>query len=355
MLEFDHVLVGGGLQNGLIALALRARQPRARIAMIERAPKLGGNHTWCFHESDVPPRTRDWIEPLIVHRWPGHRVAFPHMQRRMDGEYCCIRSDRFHEVIADAIRSAPGSALLTETDAVALDAACVRLAGGGEVTGSLVVDARGPEAPRPSRGEGYQKFLGLELSLARPHGLDLPILMDAMVDQAAGYRFVYVLPLTPRTVLVEDTFIHRSAVLERDSLRAAIRDYAARRGWEVEAVLREEAGVLPMPWADRRAGRAAGPLVAGYRGGWFHPGTGYSIPVAARLAEIIAALLNRLQFQWYPPRARSAIYERFYRLPDSTIRNFYALRMNWYDRLRLVGGAPPPGLSLRHRLRPEPE
>ena len=39
-------LIGGGLQNGLIALATLAARPSARIALFERGPTLGGNHLW---------------------------------------------------------------------------------------------------------------------------------------------------------------------------------------------------------------------------------------------------------------------------------------------------------------------
>lgn len=263
------------------------------------------------------------------------------------------------------------------TGVASLSSDRVRLANGDEVSGKVVIDARGPQPPGANPREGYQKFLGLELSLKRAHGLECPILMDATVDQSAGYRFYYVLPMDERTLLVEDTYLTHSPVLDRGELRAEIQGYAARHGWEIDEIRREETGILPMPWAGTHEAPKAGPLVAGYRGGWFHPGTGYSFPVAARLAEFVAGrppdalfgpalirfarehrlqagfaqFLNQLQFRWYPPHARRAIYERFYRLPDSTIRNFYALRLRWRDRFRLVLGAPPRGLSLRYRLR----
>ncbi len=54
ILDVDYALVGGGLQNGLLALALRAARPAARLALVERGATLGGNHTWCFHAGDLP-------------------------------------------------------------------------------------------------------------------------------------------------------------------------------------------------------------------------------------------------------------------------------------------------------------
>jgi len=386
MLSFDYVLVGGGLQSGLIALALRARRPEARIVLVERDDRLGGNHTWCFHGTDVPEAARGWLEPLVCFRWPGYRVLFPGREHTLDVEYAGVSSERLHRVVSAAVRDHDGSELKLGAEAISLRSDRVLLKSGEELRAGVVVDARGPERSSGPRSAGYQKFLGLEAVLERPHGLDRPILMDATVDQSRGYRFFYLLPFDERTLLVEDTYFHDSPVLEKDRVRDEVRSYMDRRGWAVASIRREESGVLPMPWADDSGASVSGPgeadsggpgpLMAGYRGGWFHPGTGYSFPVALRLAEFIASrpgdrlfgedlerfsrrhrrqatfarFLNRLLFRWYPPRARRFVFERFYRLPETTVENWYALRLGWLDALRMVVGRPPRGLSLGHRL-----
>jgi lycopene beta-cyclase len=377
MAEFDYVLVGGGLQNGLIVAALRKRQPASRIALIERESALGGNHTWCFHEEDASPDSRAWLEPLVVHTWPGYRVVFPNLRRTIEGRYSAVTSERLDEVVSAAVRSGPGSKLFLNAEAFDVGPHVVTLGSGERLEGTVVVDSRGPPPPSRPAVAGYQKFLGLELELARPHDLDRPVLMDATVDQSEGYRFFYVLPLSPSRLLVEDTYFHDRPSLAPVELRRRILDYVASEGWDVARIGREEAGVLPMPWASAFERPASGPLVAGYRGGWFHPGTGYSFPVAARLAEFVARrppnalfgrelrrfagrhlrqvlvtqLLNRSLFRWFAPPSRIWVFERFYRLPATTIGNFYALRLGWRDCLRLVSGRPPRGLSMRYRLR----
>ena len=92
--RFDYALVGGGLQNGLIALAIRALQPAARVALIERGAGLAGNHTWCFHAGDVAAEARPWVDPIVVARWPGYDVSFPEHARRLDTPYACVDSAR---------------------------------------------------------------------------------------------------------------------------------------------------------------------------------------------------------------------------------------------------------------------
>lgn len=377
MPEFDYILVGGGLQNGMIVQALRNYQPDARIALVERGEALGGNHTWCFHAEDVGSSTTRWLEPLVVHRWPGYRVRFPSYERTIAGEYSAVTSPRLHEVVAAAIGGHQGSRLLLGASAVSVEPTRVVLDSGDSLEGTAVVDARGPGSGEPPQAAGYQKFVGLELELAGTHEVELPVLMDATVDQSHGYRFFYVLPLGPTRLLIEDTYFHELPSLDLPELRDGILRYAEGRGWRPVAIAREEVGVLPMPWRGSFRLPRGEPLVAGYRGGWFHPGTGYSLPVAARLAEFVARrppealfgrelealtrshdrqarytrLLNRFLFRWFPPRARVSVFERFYRLPEATIGNFYALRLNWLDRYRLVAGRPPGGLSLRYRLR----
>ncbi|HEV8549680.1 MAG TPA: lycopene cyclase family protein, partial [Polyangiaceae bacterium] len=71
---FDYVLAGGGLQNGLIAAALAVHRPEARVALVERAPRVGGNHTWCFHAADIAPEARFFVEPFVARRWPAYAV-----------------------------------------------------------------------------------------------------------------------------------------------------------------------------------------------------------------------------------------------------------------------------------------
>jgi lycopene beta-cyclase len=376
----DFALVGGGLQNGLIALALRAHQPDARIAMIERGRTPGGNHTWCFHAGDVTPAMARWLDPLVAVRWAGYDVAFPGHRRELASAYACVTSDRLAAEVTRAL-DRPGCELHLEASAltVGADHVLVRAKDGTvqELAATAVIDARGPDRAEVAAG-GWQKFLGQELRLAAPHGLTRPMLMDATVPQRDGFRFMYVLPLAADRVLVEDTYFSDGTYLDAAALREAIAAYVAERGWTIASVEREETGVLPLPWRCAPPAATA-PLVAGYAGGWFHPVTGYSFPIAARLAELIATQpardlageavarharahakqmdfalrLNRMLFRWFPPDQRYRVLERFYRLPEATVRRFYALELTGFDRARILVGRPPRGLSVAAMLRRE--
>jgi lycopene beta-cyclase len=251
------------------------------------------------------------------------------------------------------------------------------LADGSVLSASTVIDARGRPEPStvdtPFERAGYQKFVGLELQLAEPGPFAHPVVMDACVPQVDGYRFLYVLPFSPTRVLVEDTRFSDTPELDHESMRAAALAYADDHGLVIADVLRTEAGVLPMPYATRRSWPSGRPLVAGYAGGFLHPATGYSVPVALRLARLVvdsypngptsedwdafvgrhrrqyryAAFLNRLLFTAYPPSNRAHIFEWFYRLPSPLIERFYRMELTPADMARIVAGPPPRGFSPR--------
>jgi len=371
--RFEFVLAGGGLQAGLVALAVLARRANARLAIVEEGRAIGGNHTWCFHARDLPSAARSWLEPLVVQTWADYDVVFPRLSRTLSSPYCAITSARFAAVVGDAMASSPQSQRIVGRRAVRVDAHEVSLDDGTTLHGDVVIDARGPaSAPKHC---GFQKFLGLEIELERPHDLARPILIDATVEQHDGFRFFYLLPFDARRVLVEDTCFSRSPSMDWNARRAAVLEYAARFG-AVKRVLREETGVLPMPWANDAPEPNGPPLVAGYRGGWFHPATGYSLPVAARLACYLAERpasqvfgpelgrlhrehraqaryaeqLNRLLFHCFAPGDMRNVFERFYALPEDVIARFSALSTTWRDRARVVLGRPPRGFSLRGTL-----
>jgi lycopene beta-cyclase len=348
-------LVGGGLQSALIALATLAKRPHTRIAIVERETRLGGNHLWSFHESDVPAEMHNLIAPLVVQRWEGWEVKFPGLARRFDHAYASITSDRVHQVVRHFVDIVTGTAIdIAEHD--------VLLGDGRTITADVVIDARGPD-PNGYARAGYQKFVGLELDI-EPR--ERPMLMDATVDQTDGFRFLYVLPFADR-VMVEDTYFSDTPHLDQAAIEQGILERFPGR------VLRREHGVLPLPLEMSFAPTV--PLVAGYRGGFFHPTTGYSFPVALRLAMHVAAsfpnvfdarfrtlcdrharqlrfalLLNRLLFVATPPQHRRDVMERFHRLPEPTIQRFYALDTTATDRARVICGRPPTGVSLRAAL-----
>lgn len=364
----DVLLVGGGLASSLIALRLKRDRPALRIVMLERDLRIGGEHTWCHFATDVAPAIEAWLEPLIAHRWTGYDVRFPSHSRTLPTPYVAITSARLQGVMSELL----GADAWLGVEASDVRADVVRLVDGRRLAAPLVIDARGPRRSR-RLALGWQKFVGQEVRLAAPHGLERPVVMDATVAQLDGYRFVYLLPTAPDRLLIEDTRYSDAPALDRPQLVADIDAYAAARGWTIAEVTREEIGVLPIALAgdiDAYWAEATTPAAdAGMRAALFHPTTGYSSPDAARQAELIAGLpelttaavrsaivtmskrawrrrsfyrlLNRMLFRAAAPGERYKVLERFYRLPVPLIERFYAGAATAADKLRILSGKPP--------------
>ncbi len=287
------ILVGGGLANSLIAYRLAAKRPEIDWTILEGGAEIGGNHTWSFHAGDLTPAQQAWMEPFVAARWPDYAVVFPDLHRRMPLGYRSISADRLRAVMAEGPGQGTSSARIrTGVEVRDLRPDGVTLASGEVIRADAVIDGRGYR-PSPHLAIAFQKFCGLEVRTAAPHGQPSPIIMDATVPQRDGFRFVYTLPFAPDRILIEDTYYSDGLELDVAATRDLVFDYARRRGWTVAEVVRDETGVLPIAlggdiqafWAD-----AAGVARSGLRAALFHPTTGYSLPDAVRLADRIAML-----------------------------------------------------------------
>jgi lycopene beta-cyclase len=294
-------------------------------------------------------------------------VRFPRRRRRLKSAYSTIRSAQLDAVLRPRLGArgifGVGATRLTPTE--------VELADGRIFEANVVIDGRGPR-PAPELVLGYQKFLGQLVRLDKPHGVEIPTIMDATVPQIDGYRFVYVLPLDSTRLLIEDTRYSDGPAVDPDDFKAGILDYAAKRGWRIAEIEDEEIGVLPVALEGDIEGYWAktGPVPqSGLRAVLFHPTTGYSLPDAVRLAEAIAGapayaaeaigtmirersialwnrrgiyrLCNRMVFRAGLPSLRFKIFQRFYGLSQGLIRRFYAAELNRWDRTRILVGKPP--------------
>lgn len=367
----DYILVGGGLQSGLMALAISHHQPNAHWIIIEQQEKLAGNHTWSFHETDLANECAPWADPIAEYRWPRYQIRVGGRVRTVKIPYRTCSSSHFEKVVTCTAQQARGE-ILTHTTVNDVEKNCVVLGDGRRLDATVVIDNRGP-APRNtgSFAGGFQKFWGFELELNQDWPHANPIVMDDQIDQEDGFRFIYTLPMEPRRVLVEDTRFSNTTSIDRDECLENIRAYVISRGCHDWRIVREEHGVLPMPISGFMPGSGLPMLAGGYRGGWFHAATGYSFPMALRVAHTVATnpidqladalqrlsqehawrgrfsrFLNRLLFELVKPQTRYQIFRRFYRvLGEPAIARFYGHRFTALDAFRIVVGVPPMGLQ----------
>lgn len=366
----DIAIIGGGLAGGLAALALARLRPDLSVKLVEAGPAIGGNHRWSWFASDLSPEGEALFEHVQVTRWDeGYDVAFPAFERRLPTPYRSLASEHFAAALGEIL---PPGTILTGRRVAALDAGGAMLDGGERIEARAVIDCRG-FSPTQHLAGGWQVFMGRHLRTRRPHGVERPVIMDATVEQLDGYRFVYVLPLGPNDVFVEDTYYNDGPALDRAALSARLDAYCRDQGWHGELV-GHETGVLPVITGGdfaRWQAEVAVPGVAraGARGGFVHPLTSYTLPFAVETALAIAAgadmagpqmaamleararrhwartgyyrLLGTMLFGAALPAERFRVFQRFYRLQPGLVERFYAARPTLYDKARILCGRPP--------------
>lgn len=360
------IIAGGGLAGSLAALALVQRRPDVDFLLVEEAPSFGGNHIWSFFDTDVSAANRKMLQPISPRHWTDHEVRFPGRQRTIELGYNSLRS----RDLDAAVRLHLGPKRYRLHSKIQEVGASHIVVDGERTEADAVVDARGA-SPTSALTLAWQKFVGRTYRYAIPHGRTRPVIMDALVEQHDGYRFIYTLPLDDRELMIEDTYYSADPKLDPDELGTGLDAIASQHGtFELTG---EETGVLPIVLnGDIEAlwPKDAPPVARfGMRGGFFHPTTGYSLPDAVRNAAILCEqsdfqpealhrlfrdrggrlweerrffqLLNRMLFHAAQPDQRYRVLEHFYRLPVPLIARFYAAELTAFDKMRILSGRPP--------------
>ncbi len=400
----DVIIVGGGLAGGLTALRLAQIHPEKKVLLLERGERLGGNHTWSFHESDLagpavendgPTKVENlWLKPLISKTWNSHEVRFPKVNRVSETPCHLIRAADFHASLTKIL----GRGVRLNCDVRRITESEVEISSGEILRAPLIVDASGitpsQQTSRSFAGAscGWAKFIGFDLKLQRPHGLTRPLLADAAVPQMDGMRYFTCFPLDELRLLIKENFLSASPDLNHERISRSILAYAERSGWKIDSIEKTESAHMPLPLYALTYDKPGDedvefdgedftnrlPVLISTGSGWFHSATSESLPDAVRIADFICTLpqlrtgevraelrkfrhawieqqrfyrlLNRLIFRAVEPSLRYQIIERFYGLRDDLVERYFAGTSTRADRTKLLGAKPMvrPGRATRN-------
>lgn len=360
--EYDCIIVGGGLAGSLLFYGLKSTRPDANVILLEKDNQLCGNHTWSFHKGDLDIE-EPWLKDLVSKSWPEYEVLFPKFRRLIKRSYHSIRSHELEETLNKKF----SKDIMLNSEVLDLTQDKVVLLSGKVLKGRCVVDARGWSVKNESV-VGYQKFVGLDLKLKEHHPFKCVRLKDVEVEQVDGYRFFYVLPWSSTELLIEDTYYSNNNKLDREKIKERIYTYLNKHGCEVDSVVREEFGCLPLV-TKTQSTNDRGVIELGASSGDYHPVTGYTFPQTYnRVSELLALrnfnpkdwekklldirrkdssnrsyfhFLNRMLFLGAIPEKRYLVLERFYSFPVDLIERFYRGRLSPFDRLKILSGRPP--------------
>jgi lycopene beta-cyclase len=369
-------------------LRLALANPNLRILLLERQNTLGGNRTWGFQTAG---ETEPWLTPIVTKSWDSFDVRFPQTDKTIALRHSFIRSSDFHrgltEVLGDGVRL--GCAITKISDSE------VETSTGQFLRAPLVVDATGihPEQIQKNRFFdapcGWMKYLGFDLKLNKPHGLKLPVLMDARVPQIDGFRYFSITPIDDLNLFVQECYLSSNPDLNFERISRSIFAYGERNGWSVKSVsnpsLRKEQAAIPLPLQSfptdqlRQGSKRISiegedfvdrsPLQISAAQGWYHSSLGQAVSDATRVAEFIATrprlrtgtvraelrhfrkdwvdqqrffrTFNRLVFQAVEPSLRHIAFDRLMGLKEDVIGRFQAGTSTKADAAKILGLKPP--------------
>lgn len=363
---FDIALIGLGAANSLLVLQLH-RQGLLKglsVAVIDPAGGPSLERTFCFW-STTDEVSRLGLVDLVDHSWdtismPGiteeriHPVRYHHIKGMLLAEQAWTVLKSVNAVfIHDRLETEP--VIQHDGYLLPLDTR--------QVVSKRVFDSRPPRFQKPGELQTHllQSFIGWQVNASQAvFDSSQMVLMDFHVPQQENTQFIYILPFSPHSALIELTRFGRSK-LTLEEATPILDDYISRLGTQVEITDREE-GVIPMSSADIHTKDYGQDWIhMGARAGMLKSTTGYAFHAmaddAVRVSQNIASSTITQRSKKVP---RFAFYDRLLlkildRSPElgkhifqslfkhtsvSTVLRFLNERSGAIDEFRIFSGLP---------------
>lgn len=222
-----------------------------RILVIDQSPKKANDRTWCFWEKEA-----GLFESIVYHRWElldFFSAGFSATLSIQPYQYKMIRGIDLYEMVRKAIsrhtniewRKETVKILRTETDKAWVET------DRGNYTADYVFNSiLFADITRPLQAGEYhllQHFKGWVIETEEPvFDPARAGFMDFRVDQSAGTTFLYTLPTSPTTALVEYT-LFTEQTLQPEAYDKALRLYVGNTlSITNYRITHEETGIIPM-------------------------------------------------------------------------------------------------------------
>lgn len=318
---FDYIITGGGASG--LSLAVRmAMDPwfnEKKILIIDCESKNKNDRTWCFWEDGS-----GYFDKIVYHRWGKLMFYANDSAKELDilpYQYKMIRGIDFYRHCHDLIKGKNNIEIRIEK---VLNVSTFENKAQVQTTLSVyqadyVFNSILFEQPAKSNKHHIllQHFKGWFIeSAAGKFDPNVAGFMDFRVDQKEGTTFVYVLPFSKNSALVEYTYFTEKILDDKvyeDNLAWYIKEYL---GLQEFSVKEKEFGIIPM--TDFKFSRQNGRIVnIGTAGGFTKASSGFTFRFIQKNADKMIDSLKKNEFPVSPKTFRQKMFE-FY---DSTLLN----------------------------------
>lgn len=368
--SWDIVIAGGGLAGLSLAAELSAPEfAHLRVLVIEPRTSYLRDRTWSYwNVSGALPQRWQGLAKTLWRKW---RVsdASKNLLCESKTTYAMLPADAFYEQALAQIKQAShiqfkqGYSLHNFRSAA--QGLMLELLGGESLRCGCLIDTRPPTVQSPQ--EWVQHFVGWEVQTRE--ACFEPECMDLMAfdQQTKGLHFVYCLPYSPHSALVETTWISRAQ--HRPDYEAEIKQaLLSRFKCEHYEITFCEQGALPL-WPAQTSPQP-NVIKLGRAGGALRASTGYAFTATLWQAQYVAKSLQHHLSQsislqnWIPvlptisrlddwmdrvlflvlendwPAAPGYFLAMFEHVaPDAMVR-FLSGRSTWVERLAVMNSLP---------------
>jgi lycopene beta-cyclase len=294
--HYDYIITGAGLA-GLSLLMRMMQHPffdTAQILVVDAAQKNTNDRTWCFWEKES-----DIFEPIVCKKWDHVSFIAPSFKTEMHlapFAYKMIRGIDLYRQVLSIAASKSNITFCTEpvlSVQTTQTGASVELKNqtitANKVFNSILFEPVNVLAQKAADYFLWQHFKGYEIKTETPVFNDaVATLMDFTVDQSNGTTFMYVMPTSPTTALVEYTLFTENLLADKD-YNEAIDAYIKKTYGAVEyRIVHQEFGQIPMTNFSFSGG--AGNIInMGVAGGQVKGSSGYAFHFIQEKTKAIVA------------------------------------------------------------------
>ncbi|KSA12590.1 lycopene cyclase family protein [Maribacter dokdonensis] len=295
MNEFDYIIIGAGASGLLLADAMANDSffDQKKILLLDKAPKNSNDRTWCFWE-----KGNGQFEEIIHKKWNSIHFQGEDVAKRTKIDpysYKMIRGIDFYDHYLKKVKATSNITFVQDTvvgiseteDLVAVKA--VNKTYTGKYIFNSLFDYK--MATQQTKYPVLQQhFIGWVIKVNKPiFNTEEVTYMDFSIPQKGNTRFMYVLPYSNDTALIEYTLFSEK-LLPTPEYEEAIEDYILQRFQCQEyEIIEREFGSIPMTAYDFREHHTNRIRYIGTAGGWAKPSTGYTfMSTANKVPKLIA-------------------------------------------------------------------
>ncbi|WP_396636017.1 lycopene cyclase family protein [Maribacter sp. R77961] len=296
-LQYDYIIIGAGAAGLMLAdtMGKDAFFAEKSILLLDKDTKETNDRTWCFWEKGAGLFEdiiyKEWNHIFFAGKGFSKRYAIPPYTYKM------VRGIDFYSAYLARIRTYPNITFKNES-VTGIDEkqnevhihTSAHTYSAKEVLNSVF------DYKMAIRQNTYpvlqQHFIGWVVKTKKPvFDASQATYMDFSIAQKGNTRFMYILPYSTDTALIEYTLFSEK-LLPKDAYEKAIKDYLHDKlDCSDYEIVEKEQGSIPMTCYDFKEHHTDRIRFIGTAGGWAKPSTGYTfMSTSKKIPQLIAFL-----------------------------------------------------------------